>query len=377
MFRVMLSALVCLAPFASACAESEAAPNATRTAVRVATVGGSAADPDARYSGTLEPESKVDVAFRAGGYVESVGTVGAGPDRRELDVGDFVAKGTILAKLKAADYTQKVASARARQAEAKASATLAKQELDRTTRLHDAKVVSLAELEAKTAQRDAALASVEAAAAQAAEASVALGDTVLRAPSDGVILSRRIEAGTLASPGGVAFVIADTRNVKVVFGAPQQLVERLAIGHDVTVILGAAGAERDRARTVTSSITRIAPAAEKTGRLFTVESTLPNADGALRPGSVVTVRVPEGASQTKSLVVPLGAILRSPTDARGFALYVVDGTGTTGAAHLREVALGPFVGNGVVVESGVSSGDRVVTTGAALLRDGAEAVVIP
>lgn len=376
MHRVLSIALVGLVPLAISCAESEAAaPKKTRAAVKVLNVEPGAAQAEARYSGTIEPQTKVDVAFRANGYVDVLGKVKGGAGERALDVGDFVTKGTVLARIKAADYSQKVATARAKQAEAKASAKLAEQELERAERLHDSKVVSLAELEAKTAQRDAALASVAAASAQAAEASVALGDTVLRAPSDGVILARRVEEGSLVSPGSVAFVIADTRNVKITFGAPQALVERLHIGDELTVSLDAPGSERER--NLAAKVTRIAPAAEKTGRLFAVESLLPNPDGALRSGSVVSIRVPENALAADAFVVPLGAVVRSPRDPRGFALFVVDGTGSAGPARLRDVTVGGLAGNGVAVTSGLAAGDRVVTTGAGLLTDGAEAVVIP
>lgn len=376
MNRVVGLGLLVGASLLSSCSErGPAPPRKSKLAVKVETIEATRVSPTARYSGTLEPEARVDVAFRASGYIGALGSTGRGRDRRALDVGDFVTKGTVLARLSSGEYSQRVATARARHAEARASAKLADQELERTKKLYDSKVVSLAELEARTAQRDAARASEAAASAQTGEAAVALDDTVLRAPIDGVILARRVEEGSLVAPGSVGFVVADTRRVKVTFGAPQALVEQLDVGHDLRVDVGAPTSEEHR--TIRAKITRIAPAADRAGRLFGVEALVPNPDGDLRPGSVVSVRLEDATDDGPRLVVPLSAIVRSDQDPRGFALFVIDGPDSSGAASRREVKVGGLVGNGVAVTSGVAVGDRVVTNGAGHLTDGADVVIVP
>lgn len=371
----------CLGLFASlalsACNQTaSAAEKKPPTPVKVSVVEARAAGISTRYSGSLEPSTRVDLAFRVGGYVEALGEVPTANGKRALDKGDFVKKGTLLARVRAADYAQKVDLAGAQISEARAQAKLAQQELDRAKKLFDADVVTKAELDVKIARRDSANAEVAGALARSNDASLSLSDTLLRAPMDGVVLSRQVEVGTLVGPGQLAITLAETRNVKAVFGVPQTLVEKLEIGGDVQIFVGAESEAKAPDKLFPARITRIAPAADSNGRVFSVEAALPNADGALRPGSVVSVRVPDAALAADAPLVPLSAIVRSPRNPRGFSVFVLEGGGERGLARLRDVALGEVAGNNVTVTSGLALGQRVVTVGATLLRDGGEAVVI-
>jgi len=107
-----------------------------------------------------------------------------------------------------------------------------------------------------------------------------------------------------------------------------------------------------------------------------VEAELPNPNGTLRPGAVVSVRVPDAALNHGALVVPLSAVIRSPQKADGFSVFVLEGNAERAPVRLRDVSLGEVLGNGVTVNQGLARAERVVTVGATLLRDGGEAVVI-
>ena len=351
-----MSLIVVVAAFAAACQTPAASAPHKPVPVKVRTVEKIAGGREARYSGTLEPATRVDVAFRVSGYVESLGA-------KPLEKGDTVKKGTVLARVRSADYAQKVALAKAAVAEASAGLNLAEQELERARQLYEKNVTGKSELDARAAQQESAKAQLEGALARAQEASIALADTVIVAPMDGVVLARQVEVGTLVSPGVPAFVIADVRSVKVVFGVSQALVEKLRVGTPLAVDGQPA------------QVTRIAPSAES-GRVFSVEASLPNPEGALRPGSVVSIHVPEAALAADAMVVPLSAVVRSPRDARGFAVYVLEGAGDRAPTRLYDVQLGDVLGNQVTVTSGLTLGQRVVTVGATLLRDGDQAVVI-
>jgi multidrug efflux pump subunit AcrA (membrane-fusion protein) len=124
-------------------------------------------------------------------------------------------------------------------------------------------------------------------------------------------------------------------------------------------------------------VTRIAPAADAKGRVFSIEAELPNPHSALKPGSVISVRIPQAALAQTSLSVPLSAVVRAPSDPRGFAVFVVDGKAARSKAHLQTVKLGEVLGNAVTVESGLHIGERVVTVGSTLIQDGSDTVVIP
>jgi multidrug efflux system membrane fusion protein len=345
--------------------------------VKVRTVEKRPGGAPTRYSGSLEPAMRVDMAFRVGGYVEALGEIKT-PDgkRRSIDKGDFVKKGTVLARIRSGDYAQKVATANAQVSEAKAASKLAEAELQRAKKLFASSVIAKAELDSNVARADSAKAELEGAMARSGEAGISLGDTVLKAPIDGVVLSRQVEVGSLVAPGQSAITVADTRTVKAVFGAPQALVEKLRVGSSLQVFVGAESEAKAPHKLLDSRVTRIAPAADTNGRVFSIEAALENEAGTLRPGSVVSIHVPEASLASEALAVPLSAVIRSPRDSRGFAVFVLDGNGDRAPARLRDVRLGEVTGNAITVTEGLALEQRVVTVGSTLLRDGDEAVVI-
>lgn len=129
-----------------------------------------------------------------------------------------------------ADDRQRVAAAQASYAEAVASEKQAHVDFERAKKLLAANVINQAEYDGAIAKRDVAVARTAAASFKVSEASLSLADATLRAAIDGVIIRRHVEAGALASPGTPAFSLADTRSVKVTFGAPDVRLGRLALG---------------------------------------------------------------------------------------------------------------------------------------------------
>jgi multidrug efflux system membrane fusion protein len=359
-----------------ACSEPAQAAIPKPIPVEVQAVDSNVGAGASRYSGSLEPAVRVDLAFRVGGYVAMLAEIDTPNGKRALDKGDFVKKGTVIARVRAADYAEKAKTAAAQVSEAHAQQKLAALDLGRARVLFEGKAITQAELDSQIARAEAAKAGLEGARARAGEAGVALGDTALRAPMDGIVLSRGVEVGALVSPGQVVLSLADTRDMKAVFGVPQLLVERIAVGSPVSVFVGAENEARTPEKLLDARVTRIAPSADTAGRVFSVEALLPNPDGSLRSGTVVSVRIPEAGPASSAVVVPLRSVVRSPRDAHGYSVFVFDGGRERGRARVRDVRLGEVVGNGVTVTEGLSKSDRVVTLGATLLRDGSDAVVI-
>lgn len=369
---------VVLAPFAlalalAACHRGEPTTARAPTPVRVRTVEQKTEAGGARYSGSIEPATRVDLAFKVGGYVRDLAQVkGEGPPHK-LQEGDWVKAGAVLAQVREADYDQKLAAANAAFAEASAAQKQAQLDFDRATKLAAQASISKAESDAMGARLEAAAARVEGAKARIAEARLALSDCTLRAPMDGVVLKRGVEVGTLVAPGTVAFILADTRAVKVVFGAPDKLVEKLRIGSDVAITVEAVQGD------FAAKVTRVAPSADLKSRVFDVEATIPNPTDRLKAGMIASLKVTgtQGASAAPALVLPLTAVLRSPRDPRGFSVFVVDGEVGHEVVHLRDVKLGDVLGNAVFVEGGLKDGERVVAMGASLVTDGERIRVIP
>jgi RND family efflux transporter MFP subunit len=210
-----------LAAALSGCAGSDEPRAKPLTAVRVRTVAAAGPRAATRYSGTIEPAAKVDLAFKVGGYVREVAE--AKGQGRKLQEGDWVTKGTVLAVVNESDYKQRIWAARASLAEAVASDHQAHLDHARARKLLDANVINQAEYDDASARRDIGSARTAAARAKLSEAELALADCTLRAPFDGVVVRRGVEVGQLAAAGTFAYGIADTRSVKVVFGAPDRV----------------------------------------------------------------------------------------------------------------------------------------------------------
>jgi len=327
--------------------------------VTVAVVDGAVGEPGAmRYSGAIEADESVDVAFRMSGVVDAVTQVrGADGRLRALQDGDPVRRGEVLARLRQSEFRDQVSDAEAglRQAQA---------DYERAAQLYETRSVSKAEY-------DAAYARYSAGIARKSQAAISLGDATLRSPIDGVVLKRTVEVGSLAGPSAPAFTVADTRVVKVVFGVPDVVVAGLRPGGRLTI-----QAEAMPGALLEGRITRISPAADPSSRVFEVEAALPNPEGRLRVGMLATLALADGAPSAR-LLVPLSAIVRPAGDTTGYAVYVLTDSAGHSAARLRRVALGEVSGNRIAVREGLAGGERVIVRGATLVTDGQQVQVIP
>ncbi|HEX5474620.1 MAG TPA: efflux RND transporter periplasmic adaptor subunit [Vicinamibacterales bacterium] len=320
-----------------------------------------------RYSASIEPDVQVDVAFKTGGYVDRLLQVRAPNGRmRDVQAGDRVDRGAVLAALRTADYTTRRRQATAAVKQAQAGLDQATREFERADRLFAAKSETKADRDAAETRRDVARAQLEGAQAAAQEAANALADTELRAPIAGTVMKRLVEVGSLAAPGTPGFVLADTRHVKVVFGAPDVAVRALQVGAPQAITALALPG-----RTFHGRISRIAPNADPRSRVFDVEVTIPNPQDLLKVGMVAGLQVSGATSPaTAPLVVPLAAVVVAPGDPNGYAVYVVEARDGRSTARVRPVQLGETFGNSIAVTSGVQAGDRVIVRGATIVADG-------
>jgi RND family efflux transporter MFP subunit len=193
----------------------------TLTAVKVRAVESSSAAAAARYAADITPASRVDLAFKASGYVDSVARVqGMDGKLRLLQEGDRVTRGMELARLRKDDYLHKLSEAEAGLGEASAAKEQAELDFERAKKLVAGNSIAEAQLDTARVRLDAAKARADGARVRVEEARSMLADTSVRAPMDAMVLRRMVEIGTLAAPGTVVFAIADTDTMKVVFGVP-------------------------------------------------------------------------------------------------------------------------------------------------------------
>ncbi|MEQ1729990.1 MAG: efflux RND transporter periplasmic adaptor subunit, partial [Vicinamibacterales bacterium] len=240
-----------------------------------------------RYSGSVKPALEVGVAFKVGGYVDSLLTTRDDQGRpRDVQEGDRVSKGATLARVKSLDYEQSVAQARAGVAEGEAIRQVAQLNFDRATRLFERRSLTKPELDAARAQLEAVTAKIDGARAMERQAQLMVDDVVLTSPISGVVLKRSIERGSLASPGAPAFTLADTSTVKVAFGVPDLVVKTLKPGQTQRVSFDAVKGEEFEGR-----ITSVAPAPDPATRVYEIEITIPNPDRRIEIGFIASLQL--------------------------------------------------------------------------------------
>jgi RND family efflux transporter MFP subunit len=361
--RTCLLMIAMIALAAAGCGRDEHAH--PPTPVRVQAVGPYRADAGARYSAGVEPVLRADLSFRVPGYVSELHLVPERGGSRPIQEGDLVAKGTLLARLRQTDYDQKVQQARSALAEAEAMAKQARLAYERADALFKQNSLSGPDYEAAQASQDAVAAKVKGARSMVRDAELALADTGLHAPMDGVVLKRSVDVGTLVGPGSPGFVIADTSSVKVTFGAPDWMVTRLKVGSAQPVTT-----EAYPGREFMGTLTHVSRVADVRNHLFDVEITIPNRSQELKVGMVSALQL-SGAPREAAdpPVVTISAIVRSKEDPSGYAVFVVEDKGGHSVARLRTVTLGTAYGNEIAVTSGLRAGEKVIVQGATLVSD--------
>jgi RND family efflux transporter MFP subunit len=344
-----------------------------------------------RFGGSVEPYQTTSLAFKLSGTVAGLYRP-EGCDR-DVQVGDTLAKGTVIAELDEGDLRRAKASAEARVAQLEARVATAKDNLALATRTYERFARSSGSV-SEFARDDADARRVTAAGELAgaehalADARVQLDQAIdnyanrrLVVPFDNAMVAeKRIETGERKLAHEVAFRLIDISRVHVVFGVPDTTIgdpaapsadDRVALGQELKIT-----SDAFEGRSLTGTVTKIAPQADELTRTFRTELTLSNpASGPgqhlLRPGMVVTVRV--GATKDRSAVLlPMAAIHRGRSDGELVVYEAVD-EGARRVARLRKVAVGEVFDNQIeVLPSGseVGRGASVVVSTAERLADG-------
>jgi multidrug efflux system membrane fusion protein len=92
---------------------------------------------------------------------------------------------------------------------------------------------------------------------------------------------------------------------------------------------------------------------------------------------IVSLRVATKGATAPQPVVPLNAVIKSRSNANGYAVMVMTDEGGRQLARFRDVKLGDSFGNTVAVTEGLKPGDRVIVTGGTMVNDGDWVKVIP
>jgi len=273
-----------------------------------------------------------------------------------VEAGDHVKRGQALARLDVSVLQPQVANLQAALELSRADADLAAAEYRRAVAVGASGALSAEETERRRSSSVTAAAKVKVAAAQLAEAQARLARAEVRAPADGVILTRSAEVGQTATPGGGAlFRLAEGGEVELRGEVAEQDLPLLQVGQLVDVRLtGTSKVYSGRVRLLGAVI-------DPQTRLGLVRVSLAP-DPNLRPGAFARAEVT--VSNAERIVLPQTAVL---TDDKGSYVLIVD---AHNRVERRAVHVSGIVENGVTIADGVSDKEQVVATAGAFLQEG-------
>ena len=344
------------------------------TGVEVITAGAVSRESFAEVVGAVRAKTIAAVAPQVMGRVTSL----------PVAEGDRVKKGALLATIDDTQIRAQLAAAEAMVveaeaaleeakrsvAQAEASRTLAEKTYERYRMLSEEKVVTPQEFDEREVKRTVAVkdhersldrraqvaAKIAQAKGQEAAARAMLSYTRVTAPFAGIVIEKKIDAGSTVVPGVPILVLEDTDRYRIEAPVPESYLGLLTVGSRVRIVLDAPpGTE------IPGKISEVVPTVDPASRTFTVKVDLPGGE-TLRTGMFGRVLFPSGEETVLS--VPRRAILR----VGGYdGLYTVS---ADNVARLVMVKTGKVSGEDVEILAGIGPGTRVAVSPVDRLSDG-------
>lgn len=273
-----------------------------------------------------------------------------------VEPGQWVGKGQVLALVDRSVAVQTAASLAAQINVAKSDAAIAQSELDRARQLVDRGFISKADLERRTATRDAALARVNVARATLAEARARTDRLDIRAPAAGLVLTRAVEPGQIVGPGsGVLFRVAEGGQMEMRAQVSESDMRALRVGSTAKVTpVGSSDS-------YSGTVWQVSPVIDPQTRQGIARIAL-SYHPMLRPGGFAAATIVAGVTDVPQL--PNASI---QSDEKGNYVYVVKANDTV---ERRAIKVGEASDSGVSIASGLNGDERVVLSAGAFLNPG-------
>jgi RND family efflux transporter MFP subunit len=312
--------------------------------------------------GTTFAWAVANIYARANGYIE----------KRNVDIGDHVKAGDLLAQLTAPELDHQISQAQATLTQTQA--TLRQNEASRSlAKLTNDRIGTLVRQGWATTQLgDTDRLSVDAqeAAVGVAKANIIAQQSLIRvleqelayqrvvAPFDGVITQRAVDVGSLVQIGSTfMFTLMQSSVIRVQVFVPQD--EAFGLDDGVEAVIRVPEMPN---RSFPGKVTRISDALQQGTRTLLTEIDVPNPDGALTPGIYCTVEL-HIPRKVPSLVVPASALI---FNRNGLQVAVDD----NGVVRLRKVRVARDLGTEIEVRDGVQAGDEAILNPMVNIADG-------
>ena len=310
-----------------------AAPAQVAPSVAVAQVFEREVPQMATYTSTVQANVKNNIAPQSGNRIKEI----------KADVGDFVKKDQVLAKMDRIQLQQAELQMKNNEIE-----------YNRLKGLYEVGALSKSDLDAIELAYKVSKTSYE----------NLLENSVLRSPIDGVITARNYDEGDMYTMTAPLFVVEQIVPVKLLVAISESDYSKVSKGDEVEIV-----ADALVGKVFTGKINKIYPTIDPSTRTFNVEIIVSNPKKELRPGMFTRVTVKFGVNN--NVVIPDVAVVKQQGSGERF-VYVLNEDGTV---TYQKVVLGRRMGAEYEVLEGLSDGATIVTGGQIRLKDGIKVAV--
>ncbi|KAB0603812.1 efflux RND transporter periplasmic adaptor subunit [Cupriavidus pauculus] len=363
--RAAVLTIIAAASLLAACTEKPASEPSDVRPVRTVVVGRSNGTIGANYSGEIRARYESQLGFRTAGKIVA----------RMVEVGSHVKRGQPLLQLDPTQEALQVAAAGADADAARSRVAQARVDVKRTEQLLAQNFASQAELDQQRLVLSQAEAQLRSAQARQQLNANMRGFTTLVADRDGVVSAINAEAGQVVAAGQSIVTVAADGEREVSISVPESRVDELRKAQRLTITVWA-----HPEKSWNGKLRELAPDADSVTRTYSARISILDADAdadpsLLRLGMTASVMVPD-TDGSAALRVPLTAVVDHE---RSRQVWVVDPK--TSRVSAREVKLGAAQNDSVMVVSGLTAGETVVSAGVHMLQPGqqvkvAEAVTV-
>ena len=287
----------------------------------------------ATYTSTVQANVKNNIAPQSGNRIKEI----------KADIGDFVKKGQVLAKMDRIQLQQAELQMKNNEIE-----------YNRLKGLYEVGALSKSDLDAIELAYKVSKTSYE----------NLLENSVLRSPVEGVITARNYDEGDMYTMTAPLFVVEQIVPVKLLVAISESDYSKVHKGDEVEIV-----ADALTGKVFTGKINKIYPTIDPATRTFTVEILVSNPKKELRPGMFTRVTVKFGVNN--NVVIPDVAVVKQQGSGERF-VYVLNEDGTV---TYQKVVLGRRMGTEYEVLEGLSNGATIVTGGQIRLKDGIKVAV--
>ena len=342
-----------------ACSEEAPPPVDTVRAIRAIEVGDSEAGKMRRFSGVVEAVDSSSMSFEVPGNVQAV----------NVDVGEQVTTGQVLAVLDDRTFRTGVEAAQASVGRAQVELEDARGEVDRFQKAVEINPGAISQrlIDQAQARFNSAQKNLRYQNSQLYLARRDLERTVLKAPFDGVVATRQVDPFQQVALGQVLFELHVESAMEAAINVPESEIDLIQLGLPAQIRFPAFP---DEVFTGTvSEISRVAGAANA----FPVKVFVDSDNPRIRPGitAEVTLLLDDG-NEGAAYMIPSVALLAGPDGYSGF-VFLFDKA--TSKVTKTAVSFAGVSDSNVIVTDGIKTGDIIAAAGVSFLRDGQEVIL--